>query len=67
MYAIRSYYDFFIFEDYGKKHIPESGPIIEKVKEPKKLYGFIIDSMNVVEDNIKPNENLSEILSYNFV
>ncbi len=53
---------FFIFEDYGKKHIPESGPIIEKVKEPKKLYGFIIDSMNVVEDNIKPNENLSEIL-----
>lgn len=31
--------------------------------EPKRLYGMVIDSMVVIEDKIKRNENISEILS----
>ena len=31
--------------------------------EPKKLFGFVIDSMNVTEGKVKRNQNLSEILT----
>ena len=31
--------------------------------EPRRLYGIIVDSMVVIEDKIKRNQNLSEILS----
>lgn len=31
--------------------------------EPKKLYGLVVDSMVVIEDRIKRNQNISEILS----
>lgn len=33
------------------------------VPEPKMLYGLVIDSMVVIEDKIKRNQNISEILS----
>jgi len=31
--------------------------------EPKKLYGLVVDSMVVIEDKIRRNQNISEILS----
>ena len=31
--------------------------------EPKKLYGMIVDSMVVIEDKVKRNQNISEILT----
>lgn len=31
--------------------------------EPSVLYGMIVDSLQVIEDKIRPNQNLSEILS----
>ncbi|MTI22707.1 peptidase M23 [Fulvivirga sp. RKSG066] len=34
-----------------------------KPPEPKKLYGVVVDSMVVIEDKIKRNQNISEILS----
>lgn len=54
---------YLIFEDYGKKHIEETGPLPIEVKQPKMLYGFVVDSMIVTVDRIKRNENLSEILN----
>ena len=30
---------------------------------PKKLYGFVVDSMVIIEDKIRRNQNLSDILS----
>jgi murein DD-endopeptidase MepM/ murein hydrolase activator NlpD len=33
-------------------------------KKPKELFGMVVDSMQVVEEKIKPNENLSKILSF---
>jgi len=33
------------------------------VPEPKKLFGVVVDSMVVIEDKIKRNQNISEILS----
>jgi len=36
---------------------------IPKPPEPKKLYGVVVDSMVVIEDKIKRNQNISEILS----
>ncbi len=41
----------------------DSLAILEAKVEPKKLFGFTIDSMVIVQDKIKFNENLSEILS----
>lgn len=41
---------------------PDSTVQIE-AKEPEMLYGMVIDSMLVIDDIIKPNQNLSEILS----
>ena len=32
-------------------------------KEPEILYGMVVDSMIVIDDVVKPNQNLSEILS----
>lgn len=42
--------------------------MVEKEKDtivyiPEKIYGIIIDSLNVYEDVVKPNQNLSEILT----
>jgi murein DD-endopeptidase MepM/ murein hydrolase activator NlpD len=38
--------------------------VVEIIKpEPKILYGMVIDSMLVIEDKIKRNQNISEILS----
>lgn len=37
--------------------------IIPPQPEPKKLYGLVIDSMLVIEDKIRRNQNISEILS----
>lgn len=35
----------------------------EKIVEPKKLYGIVIDDLNVLEDKVKRNQNISEILA----
>lgn len=39
----------------------EIEPIVQK--EPEILYGMVVDSMLVIDDVIKPNQNLSEILT----
>lgn len=48
----------------NKKEITKK-VVVEPVqkKEPEMLYGMVIDSMIVIDDVIKPNQNLSEILT----
>ena len=58
-------------EFFHKDIISEEAPIhfkpdtvqIVETKEPEVLYGIVVDSMLVIDDVIKPNQNLSEILS----
>jgi murein DD-endopeptidase MepM/ murein hydrolase activator NlpD len=38
-------------------------PVIELPPTPRMLYGMIIDSMNVVQDKIRPNQNFGELLA----
>ena len=44
---------------------PDQDSLVQKVapKAPEILYGIVVDSMLVIDDVIKPNQNLSEILS----
>lgn len=41
----------------------DSTAIEAMAPEPKKLFGVVVDSMVVIEDKIKRNQNISEILS----
>lgn len=57
-----------LFIRFYKTTKSEELPIVEKEKDtvvymPEKVYGIIIDSLNVHEDVVKPNQNLSEILT----
>lgn len=42
---------------------PDSALQVVEAKEPQILYGMVVDSMLVIDDVIKPNQNLSEILT----
>lgn len=42
---------------------PDSTSVSIEPVEPKMLYGLVVDSMVVIEDKIKRNQNISEILS----
>ncbi|MGB3179881.1 MAG: peptidoglycan DD-metalloendopeptidase family protein [Cyclobacteriaceae bacterium] len=50
-------------DDQEALAISQIDSIEQVIPEPKKLYGMIVDSMLVIEDIIKPNQNLSHILS----
>jgi murein DD-endopeptidase MepM/ murein hydrolase activator NlpD len=52
-------------KDNKTKELPKAKAIVSTVKinKPRQLYGMVVDSMQVVEEKIKPNENLSKILS----
>ena len=53
-----------VYEDKSKKEaVVESDTVDLVVPESKYLYGMIIDSLVVIEDVIKPRQNLSHILS----
>ena len=45
------------------RHEEVTDSVVVEVQEPKTLYGITIDSMVVIEDKIKRNQNLSEILA----
>lgn len=45
------------------EELPTDSLIVAPLPEPKRLYGLVIDSMLVIEDKIKRNQNISEILS----
>lgn len=45
------------------EQIPKEIPEIEVVEPPKVLYGINVDTKVVIEDVVKPNDNLSSILS----
>jgi murein DD-endopeptidase MepM/ murein hydrolase activator NlpD len=53
-------------KDDKTKQLPKVKATAQKVvpAERKQLFGMVIDSMQVVEEKIKPNENLSKILSF---
>lgn len=62
----------YYFSQFQMKRISPAGPeeiiaVADSVVVPEKektiLYGMVVDSLLVVEDLIKPNQNLSEILS----
>lgn len=58
-----------LFKKEDKKFVPALSIKVEKkdtVKkiQSKKLYGMVVDNMHVVENKIKPNESLSQILSF---
>lgn len=61
-----TYPDFFkkdvVYEEAPVHFKPDTVEIVE-AKEPEVLYGIVVDSMLVIDDVIKPNQNLSEILS----
>ncbi|ELR72790.1 Peptidase, M23/M37 family [Fulvivirga imtechensis AK7] len=42
---------------------PDTDQVLPEPVEPKTLYGLVIDSMVVIEDKIKRNQNISEILT----
>ncbi len=57
-----------LFIRFYKTTKSEELPIVEKENDtvvylPEKIYGIIIDSLNVYKDVVKPNQNLSEILT----
>lgn len=63
---------YFTFQNYHSGNdklatastLEEQDSIANIIKpEPKRLYGIIVDSMLVIEDKIRRNQNLSEILS----
>ena len=35
----------------------------EEIPEPKKLYGIVVDDLNILEKKVKRNQNISEILA----
>ncbi|MDN5216532.1 peptidoglycan DD-metalloendopeptidase family protein [Fulvivirgaceae bacterium BMA12] len=35
----------------------------EEVPEPKKLYGIVVDNLDILEEKVKRNQNISEILA----
>ncbi len=55
--------------DHTPEHEAELPPVIQEdtvvisKPEPTRLYGMIIDSMVVIEDKVKRNQNISEILT----
>ena len=50
--------------DHAAMHVQDSTEqFIPEPVQPKLLYGLVVDSMVVIEDKIKRNQNISEILS----
>ncbi len=48
--------------EIGENKIAKSDMVTAEAKEPKKLFGIVVDSLNVVQDKIKRNQNLADIL-----
>ncbi len=46
-----------------KQEIVYVDSVKEEIVEPKKLYGIVVDDMDVLEDKVKRNQNISEILA----
>src|SRR5690606_8002843 len=52
-----------ISEDLKKEALPQEIQPVVAEKEPEILYGMVVDSLVVIDDVVKPNQSLSEILS----
>ncbi len=45
------------------KEIVVIDSVKEEIIEPKKLYGIVVDDLDILEDKVKRNQNISEILA----
>lgn len=67
--ALYSYFNFQrhkdIYHDFSNHEalVEIDTTTFEEMKESKMLYGFVVDSLVVIEDFVKPRQNLSHILS----
>ena len=49
------------FQEISVEQVIDS--VKEEIPEPKRLYGIVIDDLNVLEEKVKRNQNISEILA----
>lgn len=66
VYFFTPFVSYFQTSDIQEQELAQNvvdSTFVEAPPEPKRLYGLVIDSMVVIEDKIKRNQNISEILS----
>ena len=49
------------FQEISIEQVVDS--VKEEIPEPKKLYGIVVDDLNVLEEKVKRNQNISAILA----
>lgn len=63
LYFILPQFDHGVSESPKEVELASDSVIIAPKPEPKVLYGIIVDSLIVIEDKIKRNQNIAEILT----